>query len=194
MTSVEEASRTTTEPTSESMRRTLGRFMTGVTVVTAITQEGQPAGCTVSAFSSLSLDPPLVLVCVNQGRNMHHVLETAPGFAVNILRADQRDVALSFAHIRVDRFAGLHAVAGRHRAPLLDGAIAHVECDRYAVLEGGDHRIVVGRVRRLAAYDGEPLLYASGRFLDLSPCAWDRAPTDVGPDTGVNEWMLSASW
>ena len=176
-------------PDAAAMREAMGRFATGVTVVTVRTPDGEPAGCTVSAFCSLSLDPPLVLVCVGLGRRMHHLLGTGRGFAVNVLRADQRDVATAFARGTGDRFAGLRTEEGRYGHPLLDGAVAHIECDREAVLDGGDHAIVVGRVRGLATFDGEPLLYAGGAFLDLAKPEWDRALADA-----PHEWLLSAPW
>lgn len=181
-------------PTPDAMRLALGQFATGVTVLTAPTLDGRPAGCTVSAFASVSLDPPLVLACIDCGRWMHGLLTKGPGFAVNVLGADQREVALTFARPGADRFAGLGLRPGRHGAPLLDGAIAHIECDRHAVLDGGDHSIVVGRVRGLATAAGEPLLYAQGRFLDVPGPAWDQALAEAARDVGANRWLLSAPW
>ncbi|ODU25182.1 MAG: hypothetical protein ABT15_30525 [Pseudonocardia sp. SCN 73-27] len=171
------------------MREAMGRFATGVTVVTTVDADGETAGCTVSAFCSLSLDPPLVLVCVGRGRRMHGLLTAAPAFAVNVLAADQRDVATVFARGPQDRFRGLATSPGRGHCPLLVGAVAHVECDREQVLDGGDHAIVVGRVRSLATFPGEPLLYADGAFLDLAEPAWNRAVADA-----PHEWLLSAPW
>jgi len=180
---------TTAAPDAASMRRAMGQFASGVTVITTVTADREPAGCTVSAFSSLSLDPPLVLACIDRGRYLHQLLGTAPGFAVNVLRSDQGELALTFARPGADRFAGVISCLGRHGAPLLDGAIAHIECDREALLDGGDHTIVVGRVRGLATHDGEPLIYTRGAFLDIPTPAWDRARADA-----PHEWLLSAPW
>ncbi|MFC4943581.1 flavin reductase family protein [Pseudonocardia sp. GCM10023141] len=176
-------------PDTGALRDALGRFATGVTVITTVDGGGEPVGCTVSAFCALSLEPPLVLVCIGRGRRMHETLTTAPGFAVNVLGADQRAVATAFARSTGDRFAAVTSTPGRHDSPLLDGTIARFECDRESVLDGGDHAVVVGRVRALATSDGEPLLYVRGAFLDVARPAWDRAVADAAP-----EWLLSAPW
>jgi flavin reductase (DIM6/NTAB) family NADH-FMN oxidoreductase RutF len=171
------------------LRRALGQFATGVTVITTVGPDGEPAGCTVSAFCALSLDPPLVLVCIDKARAMHRLLTTAPGYVVNVLRADQQDLALRFARPGGDRFSGLSLHHGRHGIPHLGAAIAHLECDRHAVLDGGDHAIILGRVQGLAVQDGEPLLYTRGTFLNLPKAQWDRALADAPP-----EWLLTAPW
>jgi flavin reductase (DIM6/NTAB) family NADH-FMN oxidoreductase RutF len=171
------------------MRRTLGQFATGVTVITTVRPEGVLAGCTVSAFCSVSLDPPLVLVCIGKDRFLHDVLVNGPGYVVNVLRADQADLAKGFARQGGDRFAGVRHRPGRHGIPLLDGAIAQVECDRHAVLDGGDHAIVVGIVRALRPAEGEPLLYSGGAFLDLPRKDWHEAQ-----NRAEHEWLLSAPW
>jgi Flavin reductase like domain len=141
------------------------------------------------AFSSLSLDPPLVLVCIDRGRYMHQVLSAARGFAVHVLRADQRDIALNFARRDADRFGGLDSQPGRHGAALITGAIAHVECDVHSILDGGDHPIIVGQVEGVAVHSGDPLLYAQGAFLEMPKPDWDRALADA-----PHEWLLSAPW
>jgi flavin reductase (DIM6/NTAB) family NADH-FMN oxidoreductase RutF len=179
----------TAAPDAAAMRRAMGQFATGVTLVTTVTSDGAPAGCTVSAFCSLSLDPPLVLVCIDRARAMHELLTTAPGYAVNVLHADQRDLALRFARPGDDRFAGLDLHQGRHNIPLIGGAIAHIECDRHAVLDGGDHTIILGRIQGLAVHDGEPMLYVQGAFLDLPKPHWDRAVANA-----PHEWLLTAPW
>lgn len=148
------------------LRHAMGQFLTGVTVVTTVLPDGSPAGCTVNAFCSVSEDPPLVLVCIGRERYMHDVLVGAPAYAVNILRSDQAEVARRFATADVDRFAGLPTHPGGHGIPLLSEAIASIECDRVGVLDGGDHVIVLGGVRRIWTEGGEPLLYMNGMFLD----------------------------
>jgi flavin reductase (DIM6/NTAB) family NADH-FMN oxidoreductase RutF len=171
-----------------AMREAMGRFVTGVTIITTLDTTGSPAGCTVSAFSSVSLDPPLVLVCIDTSRFMHGLLTGGPGFAVNVLSSLQADLALSFAR-PADKFARVAHHPGSFGIPLLDGAIAHVQCTRHAVHDGGDHAIVVGRVCDIRVAAGEPLLYSSGRFLDIEPRAWDEALA-VAP----HEWLRSAPW
>ncbi len=171
------------------LRRAMGQFASGVTVISTLTEDGLPIGCTVSAFSSLSLNPPLVLVCIDAGRFMHQQLSTAPGFVVNVLSAKQADVAMTFARPADDRFHGINTHRGRRNIPLLDGAIAHIQCDRSDVLPGGDHAIIVGRVHDVGVNNGEPLLYAKGAFLHVNDDAWDRALAQA-----PHEWLLSAPW
>jgi flavin reductase (DIM6/NTAB) family NADH-FMN oxidoreductase RutF len=171
------------------MRRAMGQFATGVTVITTVDDEAAPAGCTVSAFCSLSLEPPLVLVCIGKDRLMHALLTEGPGYAVNVLAAHQRDVAYRFARPGIDRFAGVPVGEGRHGVPLIQGALAQIQCDRHSVLDGGDHSIVLGRVRQVALADGEPLLYGQGAFLNLPDQDGERTMA-----TARHEWLLSAPW
>ena len=172
-----------------AFRRALGRFATGVTVITALTPDGAPAGCTVSAFCSVSMDPPLVLACIGRGRSMHRTLAEVTGFAVNILRSDQADLARCFARSGADRFTGVATRPAPDGVPLLDGTIASLRCERHELLEGGDHTIVLGRVVDLHVDEGEPLLYSRGAFLDLPEPDWQRALA-----TAPHEWLLSAPW
>jgi flavin reductase (DIM6/NTAB) family NADH-FMN oxidoreductase RutF len=171
------------------MRRAMGQFATGVTVITTVTGNAEPVGCTVSAFSSLSLDPPLVLVCIGRDRRMHGPLTSGPGFTVNVLAHHQREVASVFARAGQDRFADLTVRPGRHGIPRIDGALAQIQCDLHGVLDGGDHAIVVGRVRQVDVAPGEPLLYSQGAFLDVPDQDWQRAMA-----TAPHEWLLSAPW
>lgn len=173
----------------KQLRDAVGRFASGVTVVTALSEEGAPVGCTVSAFSSVSLDPPLVLVCIDSGRFMHHALTTGAGFVVNVLAADQAALALSFARPSDDKFAGVPFQRSPGGIPMLDGALAHLHCSRHSVLDGGDHAIVLGQVTDIGTADGEPLLYSQGAFLDINPAEWDRAV-----ERAPHEWLLSAPW
>jgi len=116
---------------------------------------------------------------------MHQLLTTAPGYAVNVLHADQQDLAVRFARPGDDRFGGLNLHQGRHNIPLIGGAIAHIECDRHTVLDGGDHTIILGRIQGLAVHDGEPMLYVQGAFLDLPKPHWDRALANA-PTSGYS--------
>jgi flavin reductase (DIM6/NTAB) family NADH-FMN oxidoreductase RutF len=151
------------------VREAMGRFASGVTIVTTRTQDGNPAGCTVSAFCSLSLSPPLVLVCIGKDRRMHGPLIASGGFAVNVLRHDQAELAKRFAEPDPDRFAGVVWTPGYLGVPVLAGAIASVECRRWDVLDGGgDHAIVVGQIVNLATAEGKPLLYSRGSFVPLA--------------------------
>lgn len=153
---------------SSGFREVMGRFVSGVTVVTTM-EDGVHFGCTISSFCSLSEDPPLVLVCIGRQRRMHDKLVAAPGFVVNVLRRDQAHVARRFAGPSGDRFDGAAVSYGRHGMILLGNAIASVECDLHDVLDGGDHAIVLGRVAAATVREGEPLVYGDGRLGDGGP-------------------------
>ncbi|MBL8998388.1 MAG: flavin reductase family protein [Gemmatimonadetes bacterium] len=148
----------------DRFRSALGRFASGVTVLTMRDADGKDHGMTATAFSSLSLDPPLVLVCVDRSASMAGPLEGATHLAVNLLAHGQEDVSRRFAEKDVDRFAGVEVVRGIGEVPLIDGAIAHLECRIHARHPGGDHVIVVGEVLDARAHEGEPLIYHRGRY------------------------------
>ncbi|HEX6105664.1 MAG TPA: flavin reductase family protein [Gemmatimonadales bacterium] len=145
-------------------RQLLGRFATGVTVITVSGEGGRPQGMTASSLASVSLHPPLVSVCIEHSAEMHDVIAAAPEFVVNILESGQEALSRRFADRHEDRFDGV----GYHRSPeglvLLDGALAHIECERYALYPGGDHSIVLGRVIGGSTGDGRPLLYYRGGY------------------------------
>lgn len=174
--------------TGAGFRHALSQFASGVTVITTgIAGSDTAAGCTVSAFSSLSLDPPLVLVCIARGKHMHRQLTEGQHFAVNILADSQRDVAMTFARATENRFASTLVTPGRHNLPLIHGAVVHLQCSRHATFDGGDHEIVIGRVEAIDVHGGRPLVYADGSFLDVSQ--------DSGQDAEMPyEWLLSAPW
>ena len=150
---------------ARALRDTLGTFPTGVTIVTA----PGPAGLTTNAFTSVSLDPPLVLVCFEESsRTLPAVLE-AGRFAVNVLRADQGELAALFASKRVarEKFAEVTHTE-EHGVPVLDGALAWLACDVDRAVPAGDHTIVLGAVTALDADEGgEPLLFFRGRYSEL---------------------------
>jgi len=148
-------------------RAVLGRFASGITVVTAQDASGQPHGMTVSAFSSLSLDPPLVLVCVSTDATMAPVIEAATTFAVNVLADSQEAMSRRFAGKVDDRFAGVGYAKGEHGDALLDDALATIQCRIVARHPAGDHVIVVGQVEQASAHDGRPLLYYRGGYAQL---------------------------
>lgn len=157
----------------DAYRRVLSRFATGVTVVTAY--RGQhPDGVTVSAFSALSMQPPLVLACIGEESDCYQLLSQSEHFAINLLSLEQDPLALAFAELGADKVRALDAFPDlwqRNTAPLLNGAIAHILCRRHAVHEGGDHAIVVGEVLDLHAREEsiEPLVYFASEFRRLAP-------------------------
>jgi flavin reductase ActVB len=145
-------------------RAALGHFASGVTVLTMHDAKGKDHGMTATAFSSLSLDPPLVLVCIDKAASMAGPLERATHLAVNLLAADQEEISRRFAQKDADRFAGTPVRRGVEGLPLIEGALAHLECRIHARHPGGDHTIVVAEVLHAAAHAGEPLVYHGGRY------------------------------
>jgi flavin reductase (DIM6/NTAB) family NADH-FMN oxidoreductase RutF len=154
----------TPSPHSVSLRAALGRFATGVTVVTARASQGKLVGITANSFSSVSLDPPLVLWCLSRRSPSLEPLRSAEGFVVNVLSRDQESLVGRFSQPSTDKFAGVAWRSSRAGAPILDGAIAHFECAHHIEYDGGDHVIFVGRVESFAVRNGEPLVYALGRL------------------------------
>ncbi|MFP5512637.1 MAG: flavin reductase family protein [Alphaproteobacteria bacterium] len=152
-----------------AFRSALGCFATGIAVITTIAPDGLPLGVTVNSFSSVSLDPPLVQFCLGRAAMSFDAFNVAPHFAVNILAADQEELSNRFSRRDLqERWAGLETTTGRGGVRLLTGCLATLECDREHLLDGGDHVIVLGRVRRLTSReDGDPLLYFRGRYARL---------------------------
>ncbi len=147
----------------DDFKQAMRRFVSGVTVVTTAA-DGVKTGITVSAFSSLSLDPPLVLICIDKNAAAHDVIQRAGKFAVNILGADQESVSNRFASREEDKFGGVTWHEGTSGLPVLDGSLANVECELHESLTGGDHTIFVGRVVATNVADGGPLLYGLGGY------------------------------
>ncbi|MBI1386087.1 MAG: cag pathogenicity island protein Cag11 [Rhizobiales bacterium] len=150
-----------------ALRDVLGQFMTGVTVITALEADGTPRGFTANSFTSVSLDPPLVLVCVAGNAASRHVFCSARNFAINILADDQKDISGLFATKRPDKFEIAPWRAGSSGVPLLEGALAFLECSRHSRMEAGDHVILIGRVTAIGRSDGRPLGYYRGRYFTL---------------------------
>ncbi|CCG02369.1 flavin reductase family protein [Blastococcus saxobsidens] len=149
-----------------AMRRTMSRFATGVAVITAL-DGGQPHGMTVNSLTSVSLDPPLLLVCLTTGARTTEAVLNAGRFAVNILSARQEEIALRFAKRGVDHFEGLPLHYGRHRVPVVPEALAHLECTLERQFQGGDHTIIIGHVEQASDRVGAPLAFLAGRFGDV---------------------------
>jgi flavin reductase (DIM6/NTAB) family NADH-FMN oxidoreductase RutF len=143
----------------EFFRKVLSHFAAGVTVVTTVDGERRPHGLTATAFSSVSLDPPLVLVCVDKQAETYPQFEPAGVFAVNFLSLEQQQISQRFAKHGGDKFTGLEWRHGRLGAPLLAGTIGHVECRIRHWYDAGDHTIMVGEIESAEALDGEPLLH-----------------------------------
>lgn len=153
------------------LRNALGRFATGVCVVTTRTAGGRSAGLTVNSFSSVSLDPPLVAWCLGRKAPSLETFEDAEHFAVHVMAHDQHALAMHFARPCTDKFAAMPDAfePGLGDVPVLRESLARFECRKASALDGGDHVIFVGRVERFACADRAPLLFHAGRFLDRAP-------------------------
>jgi flavin reductase (DIM6/NTAB) family NADH-FMN oxidoreductase RutF len=164
----------TPEAESKRFRDVIGHFATGVTVIT-LRDDDQPVGITANAVSSLSLDPLLILFCVDKGASAHDALASAEGFAINLLALEQRDVSGFFATSGRgedgDAMGGFSFREGTTGAPLLEGTLGWFDCRPWARYEGGDHTIVVGEVVdfQLSQPDGDPLLFFGGGYRELTP-------------------------
>lgn len=151
----------------DEFRSVMGRFASGVTVVTSMSADGADQGMTVSAFCSLSLDPPLVLICVDRTASMYESLGEADGFIVNILAEKQESLARRFSGLDPNRFDGIGYSRGSNGIVVLDDVLGYVECKRIATHMGGDHCIYIGQVEVANAREGRPLLYYRGGYAQL---------------------------
>jgi flavin reductase (DIM6/NTAB) family NADH-FMN oxidoreductase RutF len=151
-----------------TLRDALGCFATGVTVVTCLNDEGKPAGITVNSFTSVSLDPPLLLVCLYKQAASALALTKASHFAINVLQTGQQPASITFSTRVEDRFGSTSWSCGEAGAPILKDSMGVFECENYAVYDGGDHHILVGQVIK-ASFDAslDPLLYFRGRYRRL---------------------------
>src|SRR5215469_9819151 len=151
-----------------TFRAVMSRFATGVTVVTTCAG-AERLGITVNAFCSVSLDPPLVLICVEQGSQVHDALIASGVFAVNFLSTDQENLSVCFAGHSEERFSNFCGVTSHTiatGAPIFDDSLGFVDCRIVATYPGGDHTIILGQVEAQEAYDGEPLLYYRSHYLN----------------------------
>lgn len=151
----------------DQFRAVLGRFASGVTVLTARTSQGEDHGMTASAFCSVSLVPPLVLACVDHDTEMHGIIAVGKHFGVSILGEGQEALSRRFAELPTDRFDGIGYTRAESGVILLDDAIAHLECRCTARHPAGDHDIIVGEVQWADVSNGRPLLYYRGGYTQL---------------------------
>jgi flavin reductase (DIM6/NTAB) family NADH-FMN oxidoreductase RutF len=157
--------------TAEQIRHALGHFATGVTVVTSMGRDKAPVGTTASAVSSLSLTPPLLLVCLERRSETLHALREHGAFAINVLADGQQELSANFARRGVaSTWAGVEHRRGVTGSPRLHGVLAVLDCALEQCLDGGDHEIVVGRLRELevAGEDRAPLLHYRGDYASLA--------------------------
>ena len=152
---------------AKSLRNAFGSFMTGVTVVTTMEPNGAPRGFTANSFTSVSLDPPLLLICIAETASSCAVFSRTPGFVVNILAEDQKDVSGIFASKRPDKFAEVSWTTSANGQPVIDGSLSWFDCARREVIEAGDHIILLGAIRDFDTRDANPLGYARGGYVTL---------------------------
>ncbi len=150
-------------------RRCLGSFVTGVTVITVLDDEGRPIGMTANSFNSVSLDPPLIVWSVRTNASTFGIYSKAKRFVVNILSEEQVDISNRFARSGLDRFDGVPTTPGIDGVPLLDGAAAHLECHTEATYPGGDHLLFLGRVERISGSTRKPLAFGAGKYMVVHP-------------------------
>jgi flavin reductase (DIM6/NTAB) family NADH-FMN oxidoreductase RutF len=148
----------------DDFRGVLGHFASGVTIVTTCDGEQRPTGLTASAFCSVSLDPPLILICVDHKSQSYPHLRESGRFAINILHHGHEQLSRRFASSRLDKFDGVAFTLGTLGVPLIDAALAYLECRTVSAHVEGDHTIFVGRVEAVGVGDGDPLLYYRGRY------------------------------
>lgn len=153
---------------SITFRRALGRFATGVAIITMPGPDRKPIGMTCNSFTSVSLDPPLVQWSIAKSSRNYAVIGTLKHFAVHVLDASQGDLCRQFASKDQDRFAGVELEPGLHDLPLLARYHARFECEMYACHEAGDHVIVIGRVLRVREQEGAPLIFYCSAFPSLN--------------------------
>jgi flavin reductase (DIM6/NTAB) family NADH-FMN oxidoreductase RutF len=152
---------------AETYREVCSHFCTGVAVATVRAADASPHGLTVSTFTPVSLDPPLVLICIDLACTVARHFMAATHFAINVLTDAQRELSVGFAAKPEGRFEGVAWRPGATGAPLLEGSLATLECTLQRVMEVGDHAVVVGLIVSAASYSGEPLLYYKRAYRTL---------------------------
>ena len=154
--------------TSTDFRTALSRFASGVTVVTTTDADGNRFGITVSAFCSVSLEPPLVLICIEKTTGSHHAFEQSGRFTVNILTEEQVNISEHFATLIEDKFAAVDHAIDEHGIPLLPSSLATLQCSLFKALDGGDHSIFLGLVEHVIVRDAGPLVYFKGTYRSVA--------------------------
>ena len=158
--------------TPDSFRKASGRWATGVSIVTAIDTDGEPFGLTMNSVTSLSLDPPLYIVNVDNGSDTLAPMLNSGTFCINVLAEGQQELSNRFAKKGDNKFDGVPYNAGATDAPQLSGALMSIDCRVNAVHDGGDHKIVVGEVVQIVTFDGDPeakpLLFYGGGYASLA--------------------------
>lgn len=150
------------------LRQVMGHFATGVTVITTRSGAGELHGLTANAFSSLSLAPPLVLICVDKKAESYPCFDESKVFTINVLADEQESLSRKFAVSGGDKFQGVAYRLGANGAPILQGTLAHIECQVANSCDGGDHTIYIGEVQEAETREGKPLLFFRGGYRSIS--------------------------
>jgi flavin reductase (DIM6/NTAB) family NADH-FMN oxidoreductase RutF len=153
--------------TPDQFRRASGLWATGVSIVTTVDSSGKPYGLTMNAVTSLSLNPPMFIVCVDNNSDTLAPMRDSKVFCINVLAGTQQDLSNRFAKKGEEKFSGVGHAPGSTGAPVLDGALLSIECEVSSIVPGGDHQIMLGEVRRIVTNETagiEPLLYFGGRY------------------------------
>ncbi len=153
--------------TSDEFRHACGRFATGVTIASVMDPQGTPHGLTVSSFTSVSLEPPLILICLGHEVTSIELFRSCPHFGISVLRQDQQELSERFARKGYDRFDGLEWEPGATGVPLLKRMLATMECRVEQRITCGDHDILVGGMVHANVAEGEPLVYYASRYRGL---------------------------
>ena len=156
-----------TDEKIRELRNALGNFATGITVITALDQQGEPKGMTANSFSSVSLEPPLVSWCVGRESKLFDLFQVTNHFAVNILHSGQQSISQLFASPNDDKFGQIPWHAGMNGLPLLDESSCQFQCEIEHRYSGGDHTIVIGRVLDFYSKPMSPLIFHGGQYQEL---------------------------
>jgi flavin reductase (DIM6/NTAB) family NADH-FMN oxidoreductase RutF len=177
--------------TARQLRDGFGAFATGVAVVTASRADGEPVGITVNSVTSVSLDPPLILWCLDKGSASTSAFAPSARFAVHILAHDQKPLAMQFAGRGRNKWAGVPSANADTQPPCIDGVLCRLECQVVEVLPGGDHWMIVGSVLAIQRQSGVPLIFVGGRF-GVVKCDLERYSPDIW-NTLHPEWTWAES-
>jgi flavin reductase (DIM6/NTAB) family NADH-FMN oxidoreductase RutF len=146
------------------LRQVMGHFATGVTIITTFNKDGQMHGLTANAFTSVSLEPPLLLISVDKKAESYPAFEESKVFTINILADEQESLSRKFAVSGGNKFEGVAYRKGGNGAAILDGTLAHIECTLYATYEGGDHTLYLGEIQEAEVREGKPLVFYRGGY------------------------------
>ncbi|NNE37908.1 MAG: flavin reductase family protein, partial [Gammaproteobacteria bacterium] len=167
---------------STELRKALGTFATGVTVVTAESEAGELAGLTVNSFTSVSFSPPLILWCLASSSENLSTFKSTEYFAVNILASDQRSLSNHFATRKYDKFKNISYTSGMGNSPLIDGCVSWIQCKTTQMYEAGDHWIIIGEIVKLKTTSKESLIFNQSHYGVSLPLPIEENDTNIPDD------------